>query len=343
MQKQNRYDPNYQGPLSETKHNQNRRAWFQDYCEPGFYMFTFKKRRGVPDFSHLVGSPFVREGSGAPNVALHPIGEIIEQEIVRTGEMRYGSVFISNYVIMPDHVHILVRVLTYLKTSITRVIGLIESTATKICRKQGLIGEADCAFSDDGINDRIVYKQGQLDVLFKYIDDNPRRLMVKRMFPDLFRHQLGVMIDDLEMDCVGNIFLLRKPLMAVHVRRAWSEQQVAAYEKECAAHVANGGVLISPYIHPRERGIMKAAIEAGGSVVMIKDRGFGERWKPAGTDFDLCAGGRLLVMVESGSSMESKEDMSYGRASHMNRIAESIAACSGERREMWVRRRSLGR
>lgn len=306
-------------------------------------LLPFKKGRGVPDFSHLIGSPFIRDGSDAPNVELHPIGEIIKQEIVRTGEMRYGSVFISNYVIMPDHVHLLVRVLTYLKTSITRVIGLIESSATKTCRKQGLIGEDESAFSDDGINDRIVYKQGQLDVLFKYIDDNPRRLLVKRMFPDLFRHQLGVVIDNMEMDCVGNIFLLRKPLMAVHVRRAWSEEQAVAYEKECAAHVANGGVLISPYIHPRERGIMKATIEAGGSVVMIKDRGFGERWKPSGTDFDLCAAGRLSVMVESGSSTERKDDMSYGRASHMNRIGERIAACSDERREMWVRRGSLGR
>lgn len=82
--------------------------------------------------------------------------------------------------------------------------------------------------------------------------------------------------------------------------------------------------MISPFIHPAERAIMHEVISGGGSVIKLTDRGFGQRWKPYGRAFDLCAEGRLLYLAEAGSS-ERKSDMHYGKASRMNRLAEAIA------------------
>ena len=104
-------------------------------------------------------------------------------------------------------------------------------------------------FKGEGINDRIVFDQEQLDILIRYIADNPRRLLIKRLYPDLFRRNLSVNINGDVVDCVGNMFLLRKPLMAVHVRRKWSAGEVEAYKARCIEAALNGVVLISPFIH----------------------------------------------------------------------------------------------
>lgn len=84
-------------------------------------------------------------------------------------------------------------------------------------------------------------------------------------------------------------------------------------------------VMISPFIHPLEREIMKDALDAGGFIIKITERGFAERWKPEGKWFDLCAAGRYLVIAESGSP-DIRRDMNYQIASHMNELAGYIAA-----------------
>lgn len=318
-------DPNYHGPLTPPSGRHNKRADFIDYTEPRIYMFTIKKSPACPDFSLLTGDPRLPVGAkGAPAVIHLEAGGILGDELKKTELMRPLDVKILNSVIMPDHAHLLVRVLRKLTVKITSIIAAVESATTRRCRKAGLIAPDASAFSGEGINDIALYARGQLDRLYKYIDDNPRRLMIKRLHPDLFGRELGLQIGELEMDAVGNMFLLRKPLMAVHVRRKWTEAEREEYRERCLAFARHGGVLISPFISPHERAIMREALEEGGSVIQIYERGFGERWKPAGRMFDICAEGRLLVMTESWRTTRA-EDMSYRKASHMNRVAEYIA------------------
>lgn len=140
---------------------------------------------------------------------------------------------------------------------------------------------------------------------------------------------MGLTIGEFDMDSVGNIFLLRKPMMAVHVRRMWMATERLEYKKSCMDFSRQGGVLISPFISPHEREIMHEALENGGSIIQIYERGFTDRWKPAGRMFDICAAGRLLVITESWRS-DRAEAMSYQKASRMNRIAEIIAAGSSQ-------------
>ncbi len=154
-------------------------------------------------------------------------------------------------------------------------------------------------FGRKGINDKIVFNRERLLTLFAYVVDNPRRLLLKRHYPDLFRRNLHLKINGDVVDCVGNLFLLRKPMLQVHVRRVWDEATVRQYCCGCVDLVGQGVLLISPFIHPAEREIRRLALERGGSIVQIVDRSFGERFKPSGQLMDICAAGRLLLVSES--------------------------------------------
>lgn len=329
--------PDYAGPLSEIKHRNTRRMKDHDYRGPCIYMFTIKKSPDAPVFSHVKGNPFVqgpvrfRPGCEPPESQMPPyvekteVGMILDAEIRKLEEYRPEYIEIYKYVVMPDHCHILLRVKQRLKCSVVKYVSATESAATSVCRKRGIICRDASLFDLEGINDRVVYGKGQLKILREYIYDNPRRFLIKRLYPDLFRRTLGLQVGDYSLDCVGNIFLLRKPMLEVHVRRRWNEAECAEYVEKCVASARSGMVLVSPAINRVEKEILRLAIEGGGSVVRLSDRGFGERWKPAGKDFDLCAEGRLLVLVESGATT-GKTTMTYDKATRLNRIAEYLAA-----------------
>lgn len=320
MDQQNNQSKVYKSPV---KHRHTRRAFFQDYRAPGMYMMTITKAEGIPLFSELAGNPYLREGPDAPHVAHFRAGDIVKEELDKMESFRPDNIKIIKSVVMPDHVHVLIRVLKYIEHPVTKYVGQTMAACTARMRREGLIGAGLSCFKE-GISDSIVYKRGQMDILYNYICDNPRRLMIKRLYPSLFKRYLGLRIDEFELDAVGNIFLLRKPLHAVHVRRKWNAEERERYKARCFEIMEKGWVLISPFIHPVEKEIMREALEKGGSVIKLCDRGFGERWKPAGKEFDLCAEGRMLFMVEAGTS-EVRTDMTYVKASHSNKIAEKIA------------------
>lgn len=311
------------------KPRQTRRAFFHDYRDPRIYMFTLRKSQGIPVFSNVAGNPKIVSPPDAPHIELTETGSIIGAEILRTAGMRADYLDIYSYMIMPDHMHLILRVKKRLDQPVTKIIGIIESAITSNCRKSGIILPDQSVFERNSIHDRILTKTGQLDILKKYIADNPRRYLVKKLYPDLFRRHLSITLGEKRFDSVGNIFLLSKPLFPVHVRRRWTQPEKEAYREECLQMALADHVMISPFIHPLEREIMKDALDAGGLIIKITERGFAERWKPEGKWFDLCAAGRYLIIAESGYP-DIRRDMNYQIASHMNELAAYIAALPKE-------------
>ncbi len=287
-------------------------------------MFTLYRHPDAPDMSIISGNPN-DNGESGPKVELLPIGHILEEEISKTVEMR-KEVSIPKFVIMPDHVHLLLTLKENIDFSVTKIVSQIESATTSRSRRAGLIAWDESVFKATGLNDRIAFED-RLELLSKYIDDNPRRLLIKRLHPDLFRRNLSVNIGGDKVDCIGNIFLLRKPLQIVHVRRKWSSDEQQEYKRNCIAVARQGAVLISPFIHPIENEIRKQVLDEGGSIIQIVEHGFEERFKPTGRMMDVCAEGRLLLISEAGASTRS-EDMTYAKASRLNQLAERIAATS---------------
>ncbi len=89
--------------------------------------------------------------------------------------------------------------------------------------------------------------------------------------------------------------------------------------------IENGGVLISPFIHPVENDMRKTAVESGGSIVRITDNGFPERFSPSGSEFEMLGSGRLLLLGELNYNSR-KQNMSYRWAGRLNRLAEMLAS-----------------
>lgn len=322
----------YAGPKSPVKHRYTRRAAFHDYREPCIYMFTLRKRESAPLFSTVSGNPRMKTGPEAPAVRHTPCGGIVQQEIDKLESYRPDKIKLIKTVIMPDHVHFMLRVRQTLEKPVTSFIAATMSAITSRLRQAGSIAPVVSCF-EKGITDSIVRGKGRYQVIYDYICDNPRRLLMKKLYPDLFRRRLAISIKGDVYDAVGNIFLLRRPLVAVHVRRAWSQEDTEGYQEKCRAMAANGSVLISPFIHPAEKAIRDAVIEDGGSVIVLVSTAFRERWKPSGRAFDLCAAGRMLYLAETGSP-EVEPEMRYALASHMNRLAETIAGTGLARMEV---------
>ncbi len=310
----------------ELKRRNTRRAKFKDYRSPGFYMITVNAQKKTPLFCRIYASghsgaaneridsivpkgaaneriaSFVPAGGGAGTGALLPVIEYsdlgcIIRDKIETMPDYTPQLEIVRYVVMPDHLHILVRIKSTLERHLGRVVGGFMGGCTAMARKAGLIAREDSLFTEK-FHDRIVCRAGQIARLVNYINDNPRRLLIKRMHPELFRRYLHVRIGEREYAAYGNIFLLKHfDLLPVRIHRRWSPGEFDEYERGCMSQIENGAVPVSPFIHRREKTIRDKTVDCGGNLIIIRDIGFEERFKPQGREFEMCASGRLLLLA----------------------------------------------
>jgi len=214
----------------------------------------------------------------------------------------------------------------------------------------------------EGFQDTILFRDGQLANMKRYLADNPRRLAVKRLFPGLFRHVREQAVDlwlTKEKSvrgwfaALGNIFLLKRPLVQVQVsrrdfayrrepkpggglkisRNAEGEPIVDCasprYDEkkaELLAAAKHGAVLLSPCVSDGERQIAREAMAAGLSLVTLQNKGFSKLEKPTGRYFDACANGRLLMLAPAVWPYQPGEKaMTRFDATAMNRLCQWIA------------------
>lgn len=89
-----------------------RRSQHHDYSRPGTYHITLHvaEGRGCP-LGTVTGDPLAADGSPeAPRVELSPVGQMVEHELLTAIHARYPMVAVQEHVVMPDHLHALVRV-----------------------------------------------------------------------------------------------------------------------------------------------------------------------------------------------------------------------------------------
>ena len=207
--------------------------------------------------------------------------------------------------------------------------------------------------------DSILFRAGQLDAMCNYLRDNPRRLAVKRLFPDLFRAvaalrrplpSLGVVG---AFAALGNRFLLDRPLVQVQVSRrdfayrrepkaggglkiardAAGEplvaQESAAFTAKAEAlltRARQGAALLSPCVSEGEREIARRAFAEGLPLVVLRNKGFAPLEKPGGRHFDACAAGRLLMLAPAAwPHVPGEKPMTRRDALALNRLAQALA------------------
>ena len=95
----------------EVQHNGHRRAPWHDYSRPGIYMVTLVVDGRQRLFGTLAGRTRAARGSAeAPHVELSALGRCVLNEEVRKISEHYPMVEVCRVVVMPDHLHLLLRV-----------------------------------------------------------------------------------------------------------------------------------------------------------------------------------------------------------------------------------------
>lgn len=293
-------------------------------------MLTLVVNGRVPVLGELKGNAEVSPGfPGAPHVDLSELGNSILRDETAQISKIYPQVEVWQVCIMPDHIHIIVRVKENLPQDkhLGKVIAGFKSGCNNAYwRIFGMNEPPRKGLFEKGYNDKILVHEGQLDNWKSYLDDNPRRLLLKRQNPELFTVLHDMDVAECKCQIVGNRFLLDIPdKMAVIVHRRYTDEENARLSEEWLACGERGGVLVSAAISAREKAVLREAMNRGYRIILLRENGFPKLYKPSGESFDACLKGRLLQISPWEYHME-KKTITRAQCLELNALAERIAA-----------------
>ena len=235
--------------------------------------------------------------------ALTDVGKLVQQELLGIPGF-YEQIKIGQYQIMPDHLHVLVHVVRDLPPDVTlqRVIRGFKLGVNRVCAAAS--GGERVRVFEKGMNDSLVFDREHLAREVAYIRDNVRRYRVRQANPRLFETAAKLMTldDGTPLWGFGNRFLLEHPRrVSVQFSRRTMEAEWPAIEEQLEDYLEQGYVFVSPFISPFEQRVLREVVERGGRAIRLTHRFFGEKYKPGGRFFDLCAAGRLLDLSVAGA------------------------------------------
>lgn len=313
-----------------------------DELTPGIKRILLPRNASVRDKagsagSSVPGAPAVSlpaSPPGAPAVPLPAVELSDSGAFLRAGFRDFfrteSAILLKKIVVMPDHVHFIIHVREYLPTHLGRYISRLKTVCTlAVSELPGYPVDTDgnpLHIFEDNYHDRIIRNDSMLETERRYLDDNPRRYLLRKQHPEYFSSPVRITINGEHYSAFGNILLLKDihPEPAIISRRYTPEhlsRLKAGWEEAARSRKA----LVSPFISKPEKEIRKATLESGGRIIEILDNGFPERYKPSGTAFDLCLEGRLLQIAPLVYET-SKIPLTRNRALELNATARQIAA-----------------
>ena len=331
--------------MEQNLHNTHYREGSWDYRQPAIYLLTFTTVDRNPLLGTLIGND--------NNARVEPseVGNIVLRQFERLSSV-CPDIRILAKQLMPDHFHGILYVTAPLEKPLgihirgfkqqcnkeyRQLVAVAnrESLTPNSCVAQSKeVSKFDCSqqslktgialFATDYYPSRLK-GPGQLQIMFDYLHDNPRRLAVKRAHPGYFRIQHNVVIAGTTCDTIGNQYLLlAQHLKPVHVRRAWNQEQTRNYMNECILSARKGAILISPFISEAERAVRDEALKEYLPIIIVHHASLPELYKPEPMFFDACTEGRILIVAPQGQQSLTTT-ITYAHCSALNRFAETIA------------------
>ncbi len=206
---------------------------------------------------------------------------------------------------------------------------------------------------DDNYDDSFLWRKGQLQAMIAYVQDNPRRAIIKARVPQFMQSCLCLTIGGMRYSAFGNFLLLRCPLKAqVFCHRKARMEQLTLEERLANGYTAlpyppdtltkvpyidtqawlhdrdawinaaqEGTVLVTPGISPGELAIKNLATENRLPLIHLQKEPITK--KPEGERFFACAEGSLLILApwpEDLDAMPSQLDvaMNHGPSNLSN-------------------------
>ena len=140
-----------------------------DYSTPGAYFITMCTENRKPLLSEIVGGGAL----DAPQVRLTKIGRIVQRHILSGN--RIQGITVDKFVIMPNHVHIILLVDDTSKKGTSKapsptnaVIPHFVSTLKRFCHR-----DAGISFFQRSYHDHVIRNKADYTKIWQYIDNNP--------------------------------------------------------------------------------------------------------------------------------------------------------------------------
>ncbi|MBQ6568837.1 MAG: transposase, partial [Clostridia bacterium] len=143
-----------------------------DYSQTGAYFITICTKNREQVLSQItVGTSIARPYE----IHLTDIGKIVDCAIKEIPN-RYDGVFVDNYTVMPNHIHMIIRIendggRAMLVPTISRIIQQMKGYVTK---------QAGKPIWQEKAYDHIIRDDCDYMIRYKYIDDNPSNWLLKQ-------------------------------------------------------------------------------------------------------------------------------------------------------------------
>ncbi len=316
-----------------------------DYKSPFYYMVTLKRLKGLAAFSEI----------GERGIVPNAITRAFEKTIRSFHAVWRCCDEISPFAIMPDHLHLLIKI----RPTPDRVaLGVLVSQLAKALRRDywntvaadaatcktlaaptASPGLAGCASAqprdlsretpqlfDPVWHDWIVKKAGQLAAFRRYIRENAARAWQRRAHPEFFGRVITVSFLGRRWFAYGNAALLELPVLVPfkgHRATAEGSSDWNALVAQ-ATRIGPGGAGVSTFMSPLEKACGNAIAKAGGGLIVLSPEGFSERWHPPREKERFCAQGRMLFLslYEATRSQPTRAQL-YSRCHEMVDLALS--------------------
>lgn len=186
-----------------------------------------------------------------------------------------------------------------------------------------------------GYHDRIIIRDGMLENICRYMDENPFRARLREERPNLMQRRLHLWIHDREYAAFGNLFLLKNPDRIQVFFHRKNKQGVPTHltpeyaqdKEKLLKRAEEGAVLVTPGISKGEKGVVDAALDDHLPLILLQKEPISEYWKPSQERFYACAAGRLLILAP----WQMEGDSDYARFHSLNDLARDICNATDTR------------
>ena len=208
-----------------------------------------------------------------------------------------------------------------------------------------LVGRSQQPLFDDNYDDTVCLDERHRKAMIAYVNDNPRRAILRRLLPEYMRRCLHVRIGNRSYGAFGNLFLLRwarKIQVQCHRKHPITGQpyeETVDYTNERrqweTAIMEGCTVIVTPGISAGERLMKNECLDKGFPLIHLQKEPIGVFWKPERQRFDACATGALLILApweldQMGDVAGVPSDSDYSRFHNLNTLVAEICSFEGE-------------
>ena len=271
----------------------------------GWFFVTFQVFENKSELGAIVGECCV----------LNALGEAVKNLIETLPKFNH-EVFVDAFVVMPNHVHLILKIEDYTTNTdhhLGKIIGKLKSLAAReyrLLKEKGLVRDIGSKLWQANYWEKIVTSHEQLEAIRAYIVNNPKKWSIDRFGP-VTSHSLG------------NLDLLNEPLVAF-VASQEGKQGMTALRTEirevrgmtalCTEsalgvrgyHAPQKMPVISTFTSSQERAILRKLISRGRRFIAVYPGGIPKALPDEIKNLVDSGNALLLSPVESGTGVNKQ-------------------------------------